>query len=125
MSMLMIYEPESFWDKLKNKIRNFFFKKKKIAKEPNRQEPNQIKPEEAIAPLDKIEFFSLYEQVKKQEVPIETLDKETIRRILIMLEEELKINEKKMEEKMQTLEISLDNIQIYQKEIELMKKTES
>ena len=62
---------------------------------------------------------------KKQEVPIETLDKETIRRILIMLEEELKINEKKMEEKMQTLEISLDNIQIYQKEIELMKKTES
>ena len=42
-----------------------------------------------------------------------------------MLEEELKINEKKMEEKMQTLEISLDNIQIYQKEIELMKKTES
>ena len=53
------------------------------------------------------------------------MDKETIRRILIMLEEELKINEKKMEEKMQTLEISLDNIQIYQKEIELMKKTES
>ena len=53
--------------------------------------------------IEKKEFFKIYEKVKKQEIDILTLDQEMIKRILIMIKEELNINNEKINQKFNTL----------------------
>ena len=53
--------------------------------------------------IEKKEFFRIYEKVKKQEIDILTLDQEMIKRILIMIKEELNINNEKINQKFNTL----------------------
>lgn len=72
--------------------------------------------------IDKKEFFELYKKVKSKEIDINTLDQEKKRRILIMIREEVNINSKKIDEKFSELNVSTENIKIYNKEIELLKK---
>lgn len=59
--------------------------------------------------MDKKEFLKLYEKVKKEEVNINTLDEETIRRIFMIAEEEININNRIINEKLEQLKASLDN----------------
>ncbi len=46
--------------------------------------------------MNKKEFFEIYQKVKNQEVEINTLDKETVSMILLLMAEELEINSKKI-----------------------------
>ncbi len=57
--------------------------------------------------MNKKEFFEIYQKVKKQEIEISTLDKETVRRILLLLSEEMEINSRKIENGINKLEKSL------------------
>lgn len=57
--------------------------------------------------MNKKEFFEIYQKVKKQEIEISTLDKETVRRILLLLSEEMEINSRKIENGINQLEKSL------------------
>ena len=57
--------------------------------------------------MNKKEFFEIYQKVKKQEIEISTLDKETVRRILLLLSEEMKINSRKINNGINKLEKSL------------------
>ena len=72
--------------------------------------------------LNKGEFFEIYEKVKNGEMNLENLDKETVLRILRMIKEELSINSDKINKKMNSFKISLDNAKMYNKEIELYTK---
>jgi hypothetical protein len=47
--------------------------------------------------VNKKEFFEIYQKVKNQEVEINTLDKETVSMILLLMAEELEINSKKID----------------------------
>ncbi len=47
--------------------------------------------------MNKKEFFEIYQKVKNQEVEINTLDKETVSMILLLMAEELEINSKKID----------------------------
>lgn len=48
---------------------------------------------------DKKQFFEIYQKVKKEEMNIKTLDSKTTLKILQMLNEEIKINDKRIEQK--------------------------
>ncbi len=48
---------------------------------------------------DKKEFFEIYQKIKNKEINITTLDARTASRILQMLNEEIKINDKRIEQK--------------------------
>lgn len=57
--------------------------------------------------MNKKEFFEIYQKVKNQEIEISTLDKETVRRILLLLSEEMEINSRKINNGINKLEKSL------------------
>ena len=54
--------------------------------------------------MNKKEFFEIYQKVKNQEVEINTLDKETVSMILLLMAEELEINSKKIDTAINHLE---------------------
>ena len=54
--------------------------------------------------MNKKEFFEIYQKVKNQEVEINTLDKETVSMILLLMAEELVINSKKIDPAINHLE---------------------
>lgn len=54
--------------------------------------------------MNKKEFFEIYQKVKNQEVEINTLDKETVSMILLLMAEELEINGKKIDTAINHLE---------------------
>lgn len=54
--------------------------------------------------MNKKEFFEIYQKVKNQEVEINTLDKETVSMILLLMSEELEINSKKIDTAINHLE---------------------
>lgn len=53
---------------------------------------------------DKKEFFEIYQKVKKEEINIKTLDPKTTSKILQMLNEEIKINNKRIAQKAEEYE---------------------
>lgn len=110
---LIEYKKESFFERIKNKIKRMFFKKEQV--KVNEENVDYVG-------LNKGEFFEIYEKVKNGEMNLENLDKETVVKILRMLKEELNINRNKINEKMNSFKISLDNAKMYNKEIELYMK---
>ena len=115
---LIKYEKENFFEKIKNKIINMFSKKKNIKKVSQNTKNN-------IPNIDKKSFIDTYEKAKKQEIDIENLDKETIRKILLMEIEELNISSEKIDRKLESFEINLNNVKMYNREIKLLKKNKS
>lgn len=53
---------------------------------------------------DKKEFFEIYQKIKNKEINITTLDARTASRILQMLNEEIKINNKRIAQKAEEYE---------------------
>lgn len=62
---------------------------------------------------DKKQFFEIYQKVKKEEINIKTLDPKTTSKILQMLNEEIKINNKRIAQKAEE----------YERLLEMKKKT--
>lgn len=62
---------------------------------------------------NKKQFFDIYQKVKKKEINIKTLNSETISRILQILNEEIKINNRRIAQKTEE----------YEKILETQKKT--
>ena len=62
---------------------------------------------------DKKQFFEIYQKVKKEEINIKTLDPKTTSKILQMLNEEIKINSKRIAQKTEE----------YERLLEMKKKT--
>ncbi len=62
---------------------------------------------------NKKQFFEIYQKVKKEEINIKTLDPKTTSRILQMLNEEIKINNKRIAQKAEE----------YERLLEMKKKT--
>ena len=57
---------------------------------------------------NKKQFFDIYQKVKKEEINIKTLDSETISRILQILNEEIKINDRRIAQKPEEYERILE-----------------
>ena len=53
---------------------------------------------------DKKEFFEIYQKIKNKEINITTLDAKTASRILQMLNEEIKINDRRIAQKTEEYE---------------------
>lgn len=62
---------------------------------------------------DKKEFFEIYQKIKNKEINITTLDARTASRILQMLNEEIKINDRRIAQKTEE----------YEKILKIQKKT--
>lgn len=62
---------------------------------------------------DKKEFFEIYQKIKNKEINITTLDARTASRILQMLNEEIKINDRRIAQKTKE----------YEKLLKIQKKT--
>lgn len=75
--------------------------------------------------LSKKEFFEIYDKAKKQQINIETLDADVFKGMLLMIAEEMRINSRKIDKRMEELQIILDNCKIYNRQIESMKKPQS
>ncbi len=111
------YKKEGFFEKIKNKIINMFFKKENTI--------NNYKLKEETIQISKDDFFKTYKRVKNNEISIDTLDEQTLKKILRMVIEEMNINDKKITEKLEKYKISLDNTKMYNKEIEIYIKQNS
>lgn len=72
--------------------------------------------------MDKKEFRQIYNDVKLKKINPEQLDFETLTKVMLMLKEELKLMLKTSNKNMEKIQISLENIKMYEKEIELLKK---
>lgn len=57
---------------------------------------------------NKKQFFDIYQKVKKKEINIKTLNSETISRILQILNEEIKINNRRIAQKTEEYERILE-----------------
>ena len=53
---------------------------------------------------DKKQFFEIYQKVKKEEINIKTLEPKTISKILQMLNEKIKINDRRIAQKTEEYE---------------------
>lgn len=53
---------------------------------------------------DKKQFFEIYQKVKKEEINIKILEPKTISKILQMLNEEIKINDRRIAQKTEEYE---------------------
>ena len=60
--------------------------------------------------MDKKEFLSTYEKVKKGSIDINSLDTETIKRIFMIAAEELNINSRIIDDKMKLLKESISDM---------------
>ncbi len=108
---LVKYKKESFFEKIKNKVKNMFFKNQSI-------EENQ-KIKENVEQINRDSFFEVYKKVKNKELSIDTLDQQTLKTLLTMVIEELDINDNKINEKLEKFKISLDNAKMDNKELEV------
>lgn len=111
----MIKYKISFWDKIKKELSKLFFKNKKIETYNNQEE---IKKEK----ISKEEVIESYRKVKEGVINIDDLEEDLVHKILLLMNEEIKINNKKIKEKIENMKISLYNIEMYNKEIEVLKK---
>lgn len=111
----MIKYKISFWDKIKKKIRKLFFKNKRIEAYNNQKE---IKKETT----SKEEVIGIYRNIKGGVISIDDLEEDLVHKVLLLMNEEIKINNKKIKDKIENMRISLYNIEMYNKEIEVLKK---
>ena len=88
----------SFWDKIKKGIRKLFFKNKEI------------------------EIYNNKKEIKEGIINIDDLEENLVHKILLLMNEEIKINNQRIKEKIDNMRISLYNIEMYNKEIEVLKK---
>ena len=111
-NQMIEYKKESFFSKIKQKIVSFFTRK------------NQAKEiiEKPKTMINKKEFFDIYSNVKNKDINLDELSNDTLYKVMIMLDEEMSVNLKKIEEKKNKIDISINNIKIYNKEIELLKR---
>lgn len=105
----------SFWDKIKKGIRKLFFKNKEIKIYNNKKE---IKEEK----ISKEEVIETYRKIKEGIINIDDLEENLVHKILLLMNEEIKINNQRIKEKIDNMRISLYNIEMYNKEIEVLKK---
>ena len=105
----------SWWNRLGQKIKNMFKAKKEIVND------NEIK--EVQNNISKEEFMKIYEEVKKDNIDLRGLDKETLKRVMLMLNEEIEIKQHKLEETLKDIETSIYNLKVYQKELEIKKNS--
>lgn len=105
----------SFWDKIKKEIRKLFFKNKEIEIYNNKKEIKEDK-------ISKEEVIETYRKIKEGIINIDDLEENLVHKILLLMNEEIKINNQRIKEKIDNMRISLYNIEMYNKEIEVLKK---
>ena len=72
--------------------------------------------------MDKKELMQIYSDVKSKKISPKELDFDTLIKVMLMLKEELELMLKTSNKNMEKIQISLNNIKMYEKEIELLKK---
>ena len=114
---LIKYKKEGFFEKIKNKIKNMFFKKESIV--------DNYDLKKDVAQISREDFFETYKRVKNNEVSIDSLEEQTLKKLLRMVIEEMNINDRKITDKLEKYKVSLDNAKMYNKELEVYIKQNS
>ena len=101
----LIKYKKSFFSKIKEKFISFFRKKNNNYMDSNKKEisenilnkstfiQNQVKES-----TEKEKFMNLYNKVKKGEIDTESLDEETLHKIIVLLNEEIELTNSKIYE---------------------------
>ena len=102
--------------KIKEFFKNLFnFKNKKLL-----VQNNEIKDKEGRnvnVGISKGEFFDIYNKVKNREIPLDSLGMEELRKIDLMLDEEIKIKTKKIDEQKTKLNMKKIDIKFYKQKL--------
>lgn len=111
---LVKYKEETLFTKIKKKFLNLFKKNKEetIKQEISSQDNN----------INKKDFFEIYAKVKKHEIDLNTLDKKTLNKIIKMLDEEIALTSKMLEDNMNKISESITNMKMYTNEIHAVQK---
>ena len=117
---LVSCKDETFLSKIKRKIFCFFSKTKKSKNTEN--ENNNIIIPEGISLFDKKDFFGIYEKIKNGEANLDELDEETTNKVIVMLDEEIALNSRKIEDQMRMIEISINKLKMSNSSLELLNK---
>ncbi len=108
----LIKYKKSFFTKIKEGLLNFFHRKQIIQKRDTIKDNNNEQKEEKTVIEDtlkepqenilknknmsKEEFMEIYNKVKNKEIDTDTLDEDTLYKIMIMLNEEIELSSKKV-----------------------------
>lgn len=115
MKQMTTYK-NSFWHTMKQSIKNFFYKWKKTS-----QKASIIESQNKNG-LTKEEFMKIYNSVKSNNIDFNTLDKEVLYNIVLLLREEIDLLDNNLKEHLTKTEIHLFNLKMYHKQIELLNK---
>lgn len=111
----MIKYKISFWDRIKKRIKKVFLK----------DEEKESCNDDIIIKEDKLskdKVMEIYKQIKAGKTSIDDLDANIVNKIMLLMNEEMKINNEKIKEKIEDMKIHLYNLEMYNKQIELLKK---
>lgn len=98
MKKELIKVNDGFVSKIKNFFRNLFYSSKKSENIglANEKKENNI----AQNIVSKDEFMSIYQKAKNKEIDLETLEPKMLEKMCILLEEEISLKQKKLDEKL-------------------------
>ena len=106
------YKKENFFSKIKQKILSFF----------NRKNETKEIIEEPKTTINKKDFFDIYSNVKNKNLNLDELNKDTLYKVMIMLDEEISGYLKRIEENKDKIDVSVNNLKIYNQELKLIKR---
>ena len=113
----MIQYKESFFEKLKRKIKSIFLKS-----DINNIERENIETPKHNEKLNKEEIMKLYKDVKVGTVDLNNVEEKDLYRVMLLLKEEIEIIKDKINKEMQDVDIHYNNLKMYNKQISLLKK---
>lgn len=112
----MLTYKNGLWSKIKQTIKKLFSKKS------NSFSNSSITEVKNIQEHSKEEFMKIYNSVKSNTIDLESLDKKTLYKIMLLLKEEMDLLDKKLSNAFNETDIHLYNLKMYTKEIELLNK---
>lgn len=112
---------ESFFTKIKRKIFSFFSRRKKPVDVENSEQSNIIIPT-GLKVFEKKEFFKIYNKIKSEEIDLNEIDEETLYKVITMLDEEMTVNSRKIDDQMKMIEININSLKMYNSSIKALNK---
>lgn len=103
----------SLWGKIKQKLLYFFYGNRKN---------NNINKSASTEEKSKEEIISLYNKVKSGNVNLDDLDEKMLYKIALLLKEEIDILNEKLKEDFYETTMHLNNLKMYNKEVQLLRK---
>ena len=106
----------NFLNKIKQKVISIFTKKQEV--KTYTYNDDIIKGDKT----SKEKVMEIYKQIKNDKIKIDDLDESVVSKLIILMNEEMKINNEKINKEIESMKTHLYNMEMYNKQIEILKK---